>query len=67
MFLTTYVKETPDGNYKADIHQLKEGFEVRYFKPTGEQFKTETYTQNSIHYVKDAVENWITSIKMLNG
>lgn len=67
MFLTTYVKETPDGSYKADIHQLKEGFEVRYFKPTGEQFKTENYAQYSIHSVKDIVENWIGSIKTLNG
>ena len=67
MFLTTYVKETPEGNYKAEVHQNSKGYFVEYFKPTGEKFKTEDFSQHSIHYVRDAVENWIDGIKTLNG
>lgn len=67
MFLTSYFKETPEGQYKAEIHQRSSGFAVEYYKPTGEKFKTEDFAGNSIHYVKDAVENWIDGIKPLNG
>jgi hypothetical protein len=67
MFLTTYVKETPDGQYKADIHQEPVGFVVEYYKPTGEKFKTENFAGKSIHFVRDAVENWIGGIRPLNG
>jgi hypothetical protein len=67
MFLTTYVKETPDGQYKADIHQEPVGFVVEYYKPTGEKFKTENFAGKSIHFVRDAVENWIDGIRPLNG
>ena len=67
MFLTSYFKETPEGQYKAEIHQKTAGYIVEYYKPTGEKFKTEDFTAHSIHYVKDAVENWIGGIKSLNG
>lgn len=67
MFLTSYFKETPEGQYRAEIHQGSTGYMVEYFKPTGEKFKTEDYSSYSIHYVKDAVENWIDGIKTLNG
>lgn len=67
MFLSSYVKETPDGEYRAEIHQRASGYIVEYFKPTGEKFKTEDFSTKSIHYVTDAVENWIGGIKTLNG
>lgn len=67
MYLTSYFKETPDGQYKAEIHQAQAGYMVEYYKPTGEKFKTEDFSTKSIHYVKDAVENWISGIKTLNG
>ena len=67
MYITTYVKETPEGQYKAEIHQGDNGFIVEYFKPTGEKFKTEDFTTKSIYYVQDAVENWISGIKTLIG
>lgn len=67
MFLTTYFKETPEGQYKADIHQDATGYIVEYYKPTGEKFKTDNFNGQSIHYVKSSVENWIGGIKTLNG
>lgn len=67
MYLTTMFKETPDGSYKAEIHQDLIGYSVDYFKPTGEKIKTETFTGKSIHFVESAVTNWIDGIKTLNG
>lgn len=67
MILTSYVKETPEGQYKAEISQGATGYIVEYFKPSGEKFNTEIYALQSIHYVTDAVENWIGGIKTLNG
>lgn len=67
MFLTSYFKETPEGQYKAEIHQNHTGYIVEYYKPTGEKFQTKDFTSQSIHYVKDAVENWIDGIVPLNG
>ena len=51
MLLTTYFKETPEGQYKADIHQSSTGYFVEYYKPTGEKFKTEDFSAQSIHLV----------------
>ncbi len=67
MFLTSYFKETPEGSYKANVHQEATCYIVEYFKPTGEKFKTEDFSGKSIHFVSDAVENWISGIKTLNG
>lgn len=67
MFLTSYFKETPEGQYRAEIHQSKVGYIVEYYKPTGEKFESKDFTAHSIHYVKDAVENWISGIVPLNG
>lgn len=66
MYLTTYVKETPEGQYKAEIHEIKSGYLVEYYKPTGEKFKSEKFS-NSIFYVKNEVEDWISNITQLNG
>lgn len=67
MFLTTYFKETPEGQYKADIHESNTGYIVEYYKPSGEKFRTEDFSAQNIHYVKNVVESWMDGIKPLNG
>lgn len=67
MYLTSYFKESPSGNYRAEIHQDTSGYLIEYYNPAGDKFKTETYYDKSIHYVSSAAENWINNIKILNG
>lgn len=67
MYLTTYVKESPNGNYKAEVHQDTSGYFIEYYSPDGIKLKTETHYGKSIHYVSSIAENWIDGIKVLNG
>jgi hypothetical protein len=67
MFLSRYVKESPEGEYRAEIHQNNLGYFIEYYGPTGLKIKTEDFSGKSIHYVKDAAENWVDGIKILNG
>lgn len=67
VFLTTYYKESPEGQYRAEIHEGSHMFFVEYYSPSGQKLKTETFENKSIHYVTDAVENWAAGIKILNG
>lgn len=68
MYLNSYFKESDDGaKYRAEIHQEEETrmYFVEYYV-NGNLIKTEKF-QNSVHYVTDAVHNWIDGIKILNG
>lgn len=67
MFLSQYVKESPEGQYRAEIHETPEGYFIDYYGPTGNKIKTEMFESKSIHYVKDAAENWVEGIKVLKG
>jgi hypothetical protein len=67
MFLSRYVKESPEGEYRAEIHQTSNGYSIEYYGPNGIKMKTEDFSGKSIHFVKEAAENWVNGIKILNG
>jgi hypothetical protein len=67
MFLSHYVKESPEGQYRAEIHESVDGYFIDYYGPTGIKLKTENFEGKSIHYVKDVAENWVEGIKVLKG
>lgn len=66
MFLSQYVKESPEGQYKAEIHENSEGYFIDFYGPNGIKIKTELFEGKSIQYVAKAAENWVNGIKVLN-
>ncbi len=67
MKISQFVKESPAGTYRAEIHENKSGYYIDYYGPTGEKLKTENCASTSIKGVSDLAENWINSIQTLNG
>lgn len=67
MKLTQFVKESPAGSYRAEIHQHRTGYSVQYFGPTGELLKTEDCSGQSIGQVSNLAESWLAGIQTLNG
>lgn len=67
MLLSQYVKESPEGQYRAEIYDSPDGYHIEYYGPNGVRLKTEEFHGKSIHYVTDAAENWVSGIKTLNG
>lgn len=67
MFLSSFIKESPEGQYRAEIHENSDGYLIEYYDPTGKNFRTETFAGKSLKYVSDAAENWVAGIKSLNG
>jgi hypothetical protein len=67
MFLSQYVKESPEGQYRAEIHESPEGYFIDYYGPTGVKMKTENFDGMPIRHVALMAENWINNIKVLNG
>lgn len=67
MLVKTLVKESGDGVYRAEIHQVNAtDYRIEYYGPTG-SIKTESFKSASIFYVENAATNWINSIRVLNG
>lgn len=67
MLIKTLVKESGDGSYRAEIHQVNgTDYKIEYYGPTG-SIKSEPFKNSSIFYVENAAANWINSIRVLNG
>lgn len=61
----TYISE--EGSGRAEIKKNDSGYYIMYFDQGGRPFASETFYENSIHYVRDAAENWAKGLKTLNG
>lgn len=60
------VNESGGSQLAAEIYQDDAGYKIRYVI-NGNTVKEEAFYNNSIHYVEDAAENWLSGIKSING
>lgn len=66
MHVWTYFSEETQG-LRAEVHESNKGYYIKYYDMNGHQINEEAFPGKSIHYVKDAAENWALGIKNLNG
>ena len=59
-----FLSEKDGQNLRAEIYKDEIGYSIKYFIDETLQ-TTETFYNNSIYYVEDAAENWISGIKTL--
>lgn len=53
---------------RAEIHEKNGVYEVHYYSVgTATTPIVERYDNHSVHYARDAAENWLDGIKQLNG
>jgi hypothetical protein len=63
---STLFSEKAGQRLKAEYFETPNGSGVRFF--INEEFiKEEIYEDKSVHWARDAAENWISGIKVLNG
>lgn len=67
MIISTFYKETPDGNARAEVHQNTGGYCIEYYDWSGSKMAVEQFPAKSVHYVESAAENWALGFKQLNG
>lgn len=67
MHLTSYYKESSNGQFRAEIHQDSKGYRIDYYAPTGAKMKSESYSDTTIRTVATIAENWVNSAQILNG
>lgn len=61
-----FISEKSGQTLRAEYFQADKGAGVRFFI-NEELVKEEIYEGHNIHYAKDAAENWVNGIKILNG
>jgi hypothetical protein len=67
MLLKTLFKESDHGSYRAEIHKENEtDYYIEYYSPSG-HIKQIQYKNSSVLFVEDMANNWLNSIKVLNG
>lgn len=53
---------------RAEIHENDGVYEVHYYSVgTATTPIVESYGMHSIHYARDAAENWLSGVKQLDG
>jgi hypothetical protein len=67
MKITHFVKESPAGTYRAELHEGSGHYYIEYYGPAGDKIKTEKFEGRSIKQVSDIAESWINGIQVLNG
>lgn len=63
--LATYDNNLKGGEAQIHYDPSDETFHIAYINADGEKFFTEHFPDKSVHYVKDAAENWTLGIKIL--
>jgi hypothetical protein len=67
MLLKTIFKESEHGQYRAEVYKETEtDFYIEYYGPTG-HIKGVPYKNSSVLFVEDMANNWLNSIRVLNG
>lgn len=67
MLISSFVKENSSGTFKAEIHDGKQGYSIKYFSPSGENFKNENFPDKSLKEVADIAEQWVEGVQNING
>lgn len=61
-----YNSEIHGGWCEIHVDLKEEYFYIKYFNEEGQKiYITEEFPNKSLHYVKDAAENWCTGLKKL--
>lgn len=68
MLVDTQVRESEGMSLQANIYyaQEKDRYTVTY-EMNGEVVKTEDFPGKNLYFVEDAVANWFSGVKQLNG
>lgn len=67
MLVDTFYKNTPEGEFKAEMYTDSNGYYIHFYGPNGNLIKKEEFRGKSRYYVEDAAVNWVQGIKVLNG
>ena len=65
--IQTFFKEEESGRAKAEIHEIDDGYVIKYYDPRGELVKEEPQPSKYLQFAEDAAENWALGIRVLNG
>ena len=63
--ISTYYSDVGKGYCEVHMNFKDEMAYIKYFDNNDKQFFVEDFPNQSLHYVKDAAENWCLGIKKL--